>query len=161
MSTSSDVPFIALVERVDRALVRDLVTAAAERGFPEVRISHNAVFATLDAEGSRVSDMAARAGITKQSLAAMVKDLEQAGLVTVSPDPADGRAKVVTYTARGWECVHSGRAHLREVEEALAALVGRERLDDLRGMLALVAEHLETSRAASAPAPYSRTRPVS
>lgn len=146
MSTSSGGPFIALVERVDRALVADLVSAAAERGFPEVRISHNAVFATLRAEGSRVSDMAARAGITKQSVAAIVKDLEQAGIVTVSPDPADGRAKLVTYTERGWECVRSGEAYLREVDDALAALVGREQLDDLRRLLAVVADHFEASR---------------
>lgn len=147
MSTSTvPVPFIALVERVDRALVTDLVSAAAERGFPEVKISHNAVFATLQAGGSRVSDMAARAGITKQSLAAIVKDLEKAGLVTVSPDPTDGRAKVVTYTDRGRECVRGGEAYLREVEDALATLIGRERLDDLRGLLDMVAEFFEASR---------------
>lgn len=128
---------------MDRALVADLVSAAAERGFPEVRVSHNAVFATLDAEGSRVADMAARAGITKQSLAALVKDMERAGFVTVSPDPLDGRAKVVRYTDRGWECVRGGSAYLREVEDALTTLLGRERLDDLRDMLVAVADHFE------------------
>lgn len=145
MSTSERPPhFIALVERVNRALVADLVSAAAERGFPEVRPSHNAVFATLASEGSRVSDMAARAGITKQSLAAIVRDLEAAGLVTVSPDPADGRAKVVRYTARGWECVRGGSAYLREVEESLASLLGRDGLDDLRTALTAVAERFES-----------------
>lgn len=147
MSTNpSAPPFIALVERVDRALVADLVSGAAERGFPEVRVSHNAVFATLEAEGSRVSDMAARAGITKQSLAAIVRDLEGAGLVTVSPDPADGRAKVVRYTDRGWQCVRGGAAYLREVEDTLATLLGRERLDDLRDMLVAVADSFEVKR---------------
>jgi DNA-binding MarR family transcriptional regulator len=137
-------PLIALVERVDRALVADLVGSAAERGFPEVRLSHNAVFATLRSEGSRVSDMAARAGITKQSLAAIVKDLEAAGMVTVSPDPTDGRAKVVQYTERGRECAHAGAAYLREVEEDLASRIGRDRLDDLRELLDQVAVHFET-----------------
>jgi DNA-binding MarR family transcriptional regulator len=137
-------PLIALVERADRALVADLVSAAAERGFPEVRISHNAVFATLQAEGSRVSEMAARAGITKQSLAAIVKDLERAGLVTISPDPADGRAKVVKYTNRGWQCARGGAAYLREVEDAIATLIGRDRLDDLRELLDQTALHFET-----------------
>ena len=148
MSTGSDLPpLIALVERTNRTLVADLVSAAAERGFPEVRVSHNAVFATLQAEGSRVSDMAARAGITKQSLAAIVKDLEGAGLVTVSPDPADGRAKVVKYTERGLQCARGGAAYLREVEEALATLIGRDRLDDLRELLVQTAVHFETGRA--------------
>ena len=139
-------PFIALVERVRRVLVADLESAAAERGFPELRVSHNAVFATLRAEGSRVSDMAARAGLAKQSMAAIVKDLEGLGLVTISPDPADGRAKVVEYTERGWDCVRGGEAYLREVEDSLATLMGRERLADLRGLLVTVADHFETPR---------------
>jgi DNA-binding MarR family transcriptional regulator len=144
MSTGNEkAPLVALVERVDRALVADLVGSAAEHGFPEVRLSHNAVFATLRSEGSRVSDMAARAGITKQSLAAIVKDLEAAGMVTVTPDPADGRAKVVRYTDRGRQCAHAGAAYLREVEEALASQIGRDRLDDLRDLLDQVAVHFE------------------
>jgi DNA-binding MarR family transcriptional regulator len=137
-------PLLALVEQADRALVADLVSAAAERGFPEIRVSHNAVFATLEPDGSRVSEMAARAGITKQSLAAIVKDLERAGLVAVSPDPADGRAKVVKYTDRGLQCARGGAGYLREVEDNLATVIGRDRLDDLRQLLDQTARHFET-----------------
>jgi DNA-binding MarR family transcriptional regulator len=150
MSTTEDAPhLIALVERADRALVTDLVSAAADRGFPEVRASHNAVFATLEAEGSHVSDMAARAGITKQSVAAIVRDLEAAGLVTVSPDPADRRAKLVRYTDRGWQCARGGSAYLREVEEAMSELLGRDGLAELRASLAAVADALEERRRAA------------
>ena len=144
MSTSESALFLALVERVNRAMVADLVSGAAARGFPEIRQSHNAVFATLRSEGSRVSDMAARAGITKQSVAAIVRELEDAGLVSVGPDPTDGRAKLVTYTDRGWECARGGAGYLRELEGTLADLLGRERLADLRGMLQEVAVHFES-----------------
>lgn len=133
---------LRLVARVDEGLV-DLVSGAAERGFPEVRQSHNAVFATLRSEGSRVSDMAVRAGITKQSVAAIVRELEDAGLVAVGPDPTDGSAKLVTYTERGWQCVRGGAGYLRELEDTLVDLLGRERLDDLRETLADVAVHFE------------------
>ncbi|RYB89816.1 MarR family transcriptional regulator [Nocardioides glacieisoli] len=147
MSTTEDAPhLIALVERADRALVTDLVSSAADRGFPEVRASHNAVFATLGSEGSHVSDMAARAGITKQSVAAIVRDLEAAGLVTVSPDPADRRAKLVRYTDRGWQCARGGSAYLREVEEAMSELLGRDGLAELRASLVAVADALEERR---------------
>lgn len=143
-SGSALTPLIALVERAHRALVADLVSAAAERGFPEVRKGHNAVFATLHPKGSRVSDMAAKAGITKQSLAAIVKDLEAAGLVTVTPDPADGRAKLVQYTERGIQCAHGGAAYLRELEDALAATLGAGPLADLRDLLTQAAAHCES-----------------
>ena len=65
-------------------------------------------------------------------------------MVTVSPDPTDGRAKVVQYTERGRECAHAGAAYLREVEEDLASRIGRDRLDDLRELLDQVAVHFET-----------------
>lgn len=136
-------PLIGLLERAARAMVADMVRSAAERGFPEVRASHNAVFATLAAEGSRVSDMAAQAGITKQSVGEMVRDLEQAGLVEIRPDPTDGRAKIVRYTKRGWQCVRSGESHIRSVDALLASTLGADRMADLRVMLTEIADLLE------------------
>lgn len=143
MPPDDNPPFIALVERVDRALVAGLARAAAAGGFPQIRAAHNAVFATLGAEGSRVSDMAAGAGITKQSMAALVHDLEGLGIVEVGPDPTDGRAKLVSYTPRGWEVVRGGQSHLREVEEQIERLLGARELARVRAAMTRVASHYE------------------
>ena len=48
-----------------------------------------------------MSELAARAQITKQSMAELVAHLEQYGYVERIPDPADGRAKLVRATIRG------------------------------------------------------------
>ena len=55
----------------------------------------------LDDAGTRVSVLAERAQITKQSMAELVAHLERHGYVERVPDPADGRAKLVRATDRG------------------------------------------------------------
>src|SRR5919107_902203 len=75
----------------------------AERGHPEIRTPHGNVFPYLDTEGTRVSVLAERAQITKQSMAELVAHLERHGYVERVGDPTDGRAKLVRATALGRE----------------------------------------------------------
>src|SRR5688500_606083 len=91
-------PLIALVDRANRALQADMVRIAHLRGHPEVKPAHNSVFGTLSAEGSRASDMAARAGITRQSMGEIIREMVDLGILEMRPDPEDRRAKLVTYT---------------------------------------------------------------
>ena len=70
----------------------------AERGHPEVRAPHGNVFQFLDDAGTRVSELAQRAQVTKQSMAELVAHLERHGYVERAPDPSDRRAKLVRAT---------------------------------------------------------------
>ncbi|RHW25498.1 MarR family transcriptional regulator [Nocardioides immobilis] len=135
-------PLIGVVEDVHRALRDDMARAATAAGFPEVRATHDAVFASLPAEGARISAMAAEAGITKQSMAEIVRDLERDGIVRIDPDPTDGRAKLVSYTERGLRCVHEGQQHIDDVEAQLASVLGKKRLAELRRLLGEVIDAL-------------------
>ena len=80
-----------------------LMVRLAALGHPEVRAAHGAVFEFLDDAGTRVSVLADRARMTKQSMTELVAHLERHGYVERVPDPADGRAKLVRATARGRE----------------------------------------------------------
>ena len=86
-------PFLALTEQVHERL--------AEAGYPEIRPAHGTVFQFLDDEGTRVSVLAERAQMTKQSMAELVAHLEAHGYVERVPDPSDRRAKLVRATRRG------------------------------------------------------------
>ena len=88
----------------------------AEHGHPEVRPPHGNVFQFLDDDGTRVSVLADRAQVTKQSMAELVAHLERHGYVERIPDPADRRAKLVRATARGKELYALAREFAAETE---------------------------------------------
>ena len=102
-------PFIGLVDRASRLLRADMVHAARARGHTEIRFAHNAVLGHLPLEGSRISDLADRAGITKQSMGEVVAELVALGILEMRPDPLDRRAKLVTYTQQ-WSRGGPGRS---------------------------------------------------
>jgi len=93
------------------------------------------VFQYLDDAGTRVSDLAARARITKQSMAELVAHLERHGYVERVPDPTDRRAKLVRATARGREVFAIARAAMEDVDARLDAALGPARVRELRGLL--------------------------
>jgi DNA-binding MarR family transcriptional regulator len=86
-------------------------------------------------EGSRVTDIAERAQLTKQTVVYLVNELERLGYVERVPDPADGRAKLVRPTERGHAAVAEARRVAAELEAEWTALIGRERMAGLRAGL--------------------------
>jgi len=132
-------PFREMTEHIHRRL--------AEAGHPLVRVAHGNVFQYLDDEGTRVSVLAERAQMTKQSMGELVAHLEQHGYVERVPDPSDGRAKLVRATARGDETYPVARAAIAEVEARWAERIGEPKLRRLRALL----EELSDRGAAGAP----------
>jgi DNA-binding MarR family transcriptional regulator len=112
-----------LLLEAHRALGGELVDALAERGYPDARPGHAAVFLHIDRRsGTRLTELARRARMTKQGMMVLVDDLEQRGYVRRVADPQDARAKVVRLTAKGRRYV----AEARRVAAALEARVRRE-----------------------------------
>ena len=87
-----------------------------EAGYPEVRPSYGSLLVPLfEQDGLRMSELAARARLSKQTMTTMVRLLERDGLVERRPDPGDGRATLVELTAKA-------RAFRPVAEQALAQL---------------------------------------
>jgi DNA-binding MarR family transcriptional regulator len=107
----------------------------AERGHPELRPAHNSVFQFLDHEGTRVSTLAERAQIAKQSMAELVAHLERHGYVERIPDPGDRRAKLVRTTPRGEEIYAIAREVIAELEREWTDILGKSKMDELRRIL--------------------------
>lgn len=103
--------------------------------FEGVRLAHSAVLRHLDREGSRVVDLAAAAGMTKQSMAYLVDQLSEAGYLYTQPDATDGRAKQVRLTERGEALYARALALSAEAEARLADLLGGEDAGELRRIL--------------------------
>lgn len=70
--------------------------------------------------------MAARAGITKQSMGEVVRELVELGICQVETDPEDGRAKLVSYTDYGIAITQNGQRHFRDLERRLVKEFGED-----------------------------------
>lgn len=128
-------PLIALVERLGLVLQRDMVSSGHDAGFPELKHSHNSVFGFLSSQGSHASDMAARAGVTRQSMGEIVRDLVSLGIVEMTTDPDDRRAKLVTYTRYGLKSARAGYQHIIELEKQFAEEFGDKQYEIVRDVL--------------------------
>ena len=128
----SEAPLIALVHSANRELQLDMVRAARREGYGDAKPAHNSVFANLGLEGARSADLAERAGITRQSMGEVVRELVDFGVVQMTPDPSDRRAKLVTYTPAGLEQVTRGRAHIRAFDQRIVAELGEDGYRTLR-----------------------------
>jgi DNA-binding MarR family transcriptional regulator len=136
-------PLIALVNRANRELQSDMVRHAHRRGWTDAKYAHNWVFGFLGQEGARAADLAARAGITRQSMGEVIRDLVELGIVEMKPDPTDRRAKLVTFTELGRQEAMQGFEHIVDLEERVVAELGEEIYDHLRLGLEKVTEILE------------------
>jgi MarR family transcriptional regulator, temperature-dependent positive regulator of motility len=127
---------LRLMVETSRALERLLHKGLWEVGYGDVRPAHYAVFRYLKDEGSRVTELAEAAGMTKQSMGELIIYLEERGYVERRPDPRDGRAKIVMLTEKGRRGIEAASERLAEIEAELAGWMGSERLDELIGSLA-------------------------
>jgi DNA-binding MarR family transcriptional regulator len=110
--------------------------AVGDRGFDELRPALSVVFQHVRDEGSRITDIAERAQLTKQTVVYLVNDLEQLGYVERVADPDDGRAKLVRLTKKGDAAVAEARRVAAEIEREWSKLVGAEKLAQLKALLA-------------------------
>ena len=105
----------------------ELFGRAAEHGFDDLRPRHGAVLAYLDEDGIRLGDLARIAGRNKQTIAAIVDELEKLGYVFRATDPADRRAKLIMPTERGREVIQLSDDILADIESRYAEQLGQRR----------------------------------
>ena len=119
-----------------RAMEARVFAGLAERGFDDLTPAQARVFQRIADRGSRVTELAEQAGITKQTAGFLVDQLERAGYVERVPDPDDGRARLVRITERGARSVAASAGIVAEVEAEWTAHLGVGRMDQLRQILA-------------------------
>jgi DNA-binding MarR family transcriptional regulator len=113
----------------------DLEQRVADTPYSDIRMTHGCVFGNIDPEGTRLTDLAERARMTKQSVGEVTSDLEQRGYVERVPDPSDGRAKIIRLTERGRAAQALGVGLIDEIEQEWAERFGTERVTALREAL--------------------------
>lgn len=96
----------------------------AARG--QVGAAHIHITRHLDLQGSRLTDLAARAGMTKQAMTTLVHQCEAWGMVERTDDPQDARAKHIRFTATGLAWLQAYQDAVVQAQEELQQSVGAE-----------------------------------
>ena len=127
---------IQILFRDARSAIEAAVRAdLAQNGFGDVTPAHSALLRDVGDDGSRPSELAAHAGVTRQAITKLVDELERLDLVRRDPDPDDGRGVIVRYTDRGRAGVAIARKRMLALERGYAAQVGADRWADVRSTL--------------------------
>ena len=129
--------------RASRAFAALAAKKLERRGHEGLGTTHTALLPHLDLEGTRVTALAGRAGMTKQAVGQVVRDLERRGYVERRPDPADSRATLVSFTDAGLRFLRDAGDVKREIEEDYGAILGGERLRLLYSTLNELVEYEE------------------
>lgn len=114
---------------------RAIATVNGRRAGPVLRPSHTALFPHVDLEGTRLTELARRLGVTKQAASQLVDELEAMGVLERVPDPKDGRAKLVRFSRRGRAALLDGLSTLRAIEADLEARLGKRAMKSLHATL--------------------------
>lgn len=133
----------ALLRSPYRKLSERLYAEMASTGFPEIRPAHSVVFRHIAPSGSRLTDLAEVARLTKQSMAYLVGYLEKHGYVTIATDPDDGRAKLVQLTKRGQSFIKALLAASFRLETDIGKKMGSAKLQTLRTSLKDLSQAIE------------------
>lgn len=122
-----------------RAMEARVLARVREAGY-KVTSAQGRIFARIGPSGTRLTDLATQAQVTKATAGFIVDQLERSGLVTRVPDPDDGRARLVTMTDEGQNAVRLAAEEVAAVEEEWTAHLGAHRMRHLRQTLTQLRE---------------------
>lgn len=118
-----------LLAQLLRLFQTELFERLVAAGLQDARVAHTHVTAYIEADGSRLTELAAQARMTLPAMSELVDDLQRIGIVERRPDPTDGRAKLICLTDAGWDAMTVARAAIAEIEAGYADAVGAERFE--------------------------------
>jgi DNA-binding MarR family transcriptional regulator len=125
---------------VQRAMEDRVLADLAAAGFDDITVAQARVLARVGANGTRLTDLAEQARVTKQTATFMVDQLERAGYVHRVPDPSDARARLVTFADRGLAAQEIARRTEVVVQEEWTRHLGRRTTARLHEILTQLRE---------------------
>ncbi|WP_406102252.1 MarR family winged helix-turn-helix transcriptional regulator [Streptomyces sp. NBC_01003] len=131
--TGRDLP--QLLGEARRWFEEGLLAALAAEGVPAVTPPQVQLFAALDQDGTTVSELARRMGVTRQTVHQAVHSLVATGLLEQVPDPASARRRLIRRTAEGRRTHDRARRALDYLEDQLADRIGKDVVAALRSAL--------------------------
>jgi DNA-binding MarR family transcriptional regulator len=123
---------IALLRRTSRQMVDELIERLHAAGYADHTAAHHPLFENIDPEGTRLTVLASRTGLTHQAVGELIDALERRGYIERLSDPSDARARLVRLTKKGRGAVRTAIGEIAEIEAEWMAVWRRA---GLRGNL--------------------------
>ncbi len=105
---------------------RGLASARDAFHLPELKQSHLDLFPYIDFTGTRISEIAKRKEVSKQSVSKLVQEMVHMKVLLLKPDPEDNRSKRVFFYTSGPFSIHKGFAALMSIDHLLAEHLGEK-----------------------------------
>jgi DNA-binding MarR family transcriptional regulator len=118
----------------------NLESQLKELGYDDITPSHGWIFTYTKETGSRITELAGIARITKQSMSTLVAQLEESGYVKRKPDPTDHRAWLLVLTAKGKKIKEIGQSINYSFEKKWEEKLGKQDYQQLRSLLIRLCE---------------------
>ena len=106
----------------------------------DLRPSFTMLLGNLDTDGTRLGAIARRMGVSRQAVSQLLEQIEERGLVTRAPDPADARGVIVRFTPKGRRTLEAGIDVMVKLEQGYERAMGARDFARLRALLARFVE---------------------
>jgi DNA-binding MarR family transcriptional regulator len=126
------ITLVALLRSTSQRMVTELIEGLHAAGYSDHTAAHHPIFENIDPDGTRLTVLALRTGLTHQAVGELIDALERRGYVERVPDSSDGRARLVRLTKKGRGAVKTA---IREIAEIEAKWLHRWRQAGLEGDL--------------------------
>jgi DNA-binding MarR family transcriptional regulator len=131
----------ALLRLAWQAVRNRIYEGVLEAGYTDLSRAHVLLFRWPTIDGLRPSELAARNQLSRQSINDLLSDLEKRGYLERTPDPRDGRARIVRLTERGWDLTQVISDMSFASEREWARVLGESRFDEFRSTLIELVAH--------------------
>lgn len=121
--------------RASRHYGEAAIAEVRRRGHDRLTLAHTSVLPHIDRDGSRLTEIADRAGITKQSASELVVGLERLGYLRRVKDQSDKRAHLLVFTERGEDFLRAAFEAKQALEEEMTRKLGPESAKELIRLL--------------------------
>jgi DNA-binding MarR family transcriptional regulator len=128
----------ALLRLPAQAVHRRIIAGLNRAGFADLRLPHMGVLQYPSPDGCRPSELAERAGMSKQAMNQLLQSLERLGYIRRRDASESRRARIVQFTSRGraaWARIHE---ILADIETEWRTTLGDRDFDRLKALLCRV-----------------------
>jgi DNA-binding MarR family transcriptional regulator len=124
-----------LLDRSDW-FAREIMSGIRRSEYAYITPAQSRLLATMAGKPTSMAELARRLAISRQAVHKTVAELARRGILEIRDDPDRRNAKLIVYTERGRQVNRAGAAIIDRVEDRIAGRIGRERLAELKRLLA-------------------------